>query len=257
MNEIQIRKEFFVENIRPSKLFSEANLTFFREKGEEIKKTFEKTWMWRTAGQKRSIINDHNFPTIHSKFHQAMLEQKVQLNETLELSKTYEETLLKQEDLEYQKEGILDEIEKETDELKKKRLDVKLRKIELKIQYKKYEIENQKIACDYRMKEVKDWEAIKESLKSIMIEANMTEEEIYNKETDEVSTQFFTYINTYIGIQGSTNGAEIDNITTSATFAVQQAIDTGMINSLLSQCTEEQIRAIKSLKFNVEVKKHD
>ncbi|HNQ20092.1 MAG TPA: hypothetical protein PKI46_03410 [Bacteroidales bacterium] len=249
------KNDFYLANIRPSELFSKEDISFFVAKKEEIKKTFTNTYMWRTDGQKRSIINDFNFPTIHSKFHQALLEQKVQLNETLELSKAYEETLLEVEDLGYELEELHRNFDKEVDELQKKRLSVAIRKKELELQYKNYALENQKIACNYRMKEVKGWENIKDSLFNKLKEHGYTEEEIYNKETGEVETQFFTYLNNYLTLENSTNAAEVANLTASALFAIQQAIDTGMIDRLLNQCNPDQINGLKKLGLKIELKK--
>jgi len=253
MNELAVGVETntFLANIKPLTLFALEDVKFFEDKKLEIKKVFEKTWMWRTDVQKRSIINDVQFPTVHGKFQQAILEQKVQLDQTLELGKMFEKTKLDQEDLEYQIEELLEKYGLEQNEIAKKRIDIRIRKRKLDLQYKTYELEAQKTACNYRMKEVKGWEKIKDDLKVIMESQGMSEEEMYNKETGEVVTTFFTYINNFIGIANSTNGAEINNLTSLVVFAIQQAIDTGLIASLIPKCNEQQLDVLR--KFGVTI----
>jgi hypothetical protein len=64
---------------------------FLMDNSQHLGLVMEKTFMWRTNFQKRSIINDVNHPTNHSKFHQAILEQKVQFDQTLYLAKEFED----------------------------------------------------------------------------------------------------------------------------------------------------------------------
>lgn len=244
---IPIAPTTFLENVKPLSLFENEDLIFFEEKSLEIKKVFEKTWMWRTDGQKRGIINDSQFPTVHGKFQQAILEQKVQLDQTLVLGKSFEETKLDQEDLQYQIEEQMEKYDNETNEIAKKRIDVAIRKLKLNLQYKSYELESQKNAFTYRMKEVKGWENIKDKLKEIMTSQGISEEDMYNKEAGEVTNAFFSYLNKYTDLGNSTDGAEIHNLTSLAIFGIQQAQDYGILDSLMRRCNAKQKAALTKL----------
>ena len=69
--------------VKSVSVMKKEDLQFLQEKSEHLQTVMESTYMWRTDLQKESIINDMDFPTIHAKFHQCILEQKVQFDQTM------------------------------------------------------------------------------------------------------------------------------------------------------------------------------
>lgn len=197
---------------------------FLMEKSEHLGLVMEKTWMWRTDFQKRSIVNDLSHPTLHSKFHQAILEQKVQFDQALYLAKDFEEKKLQVEELECDLEEL-----KENTELSEKRKDIKSRKIKMDLQFAQYQLNNMQIAMNYRMSEVRGWQQIEEELIDAMRAEGYSDEEIWQKDSGEVEELFFRSMNNLQGIQKTTDGGEYNNLISVAVYAYEQAKEANLL----------------------------
>ena len=232
-----------VEAVKSVPVMSEEDFKFLQEKTEHIQNVLTCTHMWRTDLQKESIINDIDFPTIHAKFHQAILEQKVQFDQTMYLAKDFENLKLDMELLECDLEDLAPIGENKRD-------DIKRRRIELDIKFKEYELGQMRIAMNYRMAEVKGWQAIEERLLETMRESGIPEEDIWNKNTGEIKSMFFTAINRLKGIISNTKdgSAEFNNIVSYAVHAYKIAKNAGLLEDLLAECNEIQLISIKFLK---------
>ena len=232
--------------------FEKEDLNFLQENKETIAKVYKHTWMWRTDSQKRSIVSDFFYPTAHAKFHQAILEQKVQLDQALQLAKDYENAKLDREMLEVEKEEIEKEI-KEWSSVKEtihyKKAVINLKKIEIALSFKDYELANLKNTMIYRMKEVKGWQTIENQLIEAMKSNGLTEEQIWNKEAGEVYTNFFSFINMYLGVGQSTDSAEVNNLTSLALHGIKEAVESGIIQNLIPICNKEQKDALIKLGY--------
>ena len=223
-------------------VMKEDDFKFLQEKSEHLQTVMESTHMWRTDLQKESIINDIDFPTIHSKFHQCILEQKVQFDQTMYLAKDFENLKLDMELLECD----LDELAPIGEN---KRDDIKRRKIELDIKFKSYELEQMRIAMNYRMAEVKGWQVIEERLLEIMRNDGLSEEEIWSKNTGEIKSMFYVAINRLKGLEGGQrDSAEFNNIIAYAVYAYNTAKNAGLLEDLLTNCNPIQIQSIQFLK---------
>lgn len=224
-----------------NEVIKQEDKDFLQAKKVSLQKTLVKTHMWRTRWQHDSILSDRFFPTIHAKFHQAMLEQKVHFGESIRLAKEYalkeieyEEKLLDKEDA---AENISDE----------RRLELVERKLDIEMAEIKNQLMEMRVAMDYRMKEVKSWEDIKTGLINVMKNEGLTEEQIYNKEYGEFDGYFYLFLNNFKSIDASTDSGEVNNLVGLAKWAVTKAKQMRVYDDLYENCNEEQKLAISKL----------
>lgn len=215
-----------VSAVKNTAIMKTEDYNFLMENSEHLGLVMEKTFMWRTDFQKRSIVNDLNHPTLHSKFHQAILEQKVQFDQTLYLAKEFEDKKLEVEELECD----LEEVDLD-DTISKKRKDIKRRKITLDLQFAQYMLNNMKIAMDYRMSEVRGWQEIENELIDLMHQQGYTDEEIWQRDYNEVEELFFRSMNNLQGISKTTDGGEYNNLISIAVYAYKQARDANLLEA--------------------------
>lgn len=228
-----------LEAIRPMTIIKQEDQQFLIEKKEHFAQVFAKTHIWRTDTQKRSIVSDSYHPTPHSKFHQAMLEQKVQLEQTFYLAKDFEMKKLEIEELLLDLEELG---ETARDELKRK-------KIQIEVQFKKYELDQMIIAMNYRMSEVKGWQVIQEELLKEMRDSGMDEEFIWSKNAGEVESMFFTTLNNLQALPRTTNSGEVNNLLALAKFYVKKVVEAGRLPELVKKCTPTQLDSLKFLGY--------
>lgn len=226
-----------VETVKSLPVLKEEDVHFLQAHKESLALVLEKTYMWRTDAQKRSIVSDYNHPTVHSKLHQAMLEQKVQFDQAMYLAKDFEMKKLEIEELECDLEELTSS----------KRDQIKAKKIQLEMQFKQYELKNAQIAMDYRMREVKGWEAIKEECVNFMRNNNVPEEQIWSKEAGEIASLFLQTLTNLEGIKQSTDAGEVNNLLALARFAVQQAKQANLFEQLVANCNPAQLNSLRML----------
>lgn len=234
--------------VKETNIISEEDAKFLADNVDHFKSIIEKSYMWRTMGQKLSIVSDGFHPTLHSKFHQAIIEAKVQFNETFRLAVDAEKAKLDVEDVELD----LEEIEQRMKDLDPtsiafKKEDVLRRRKELELKEKAISLNNYKTAAYYRMREVKQWKEIQDDLYAKLKAEGKTDEEIWNKESAELEDQFFTFLNNLSGIPKSTSAAEVNNLVGLARYAVEQARQIGMLDDLVSRCNGQQLEALRML----------
>jgi len=212
-------------------VISSKDANFLSKNIGSLNKVFKNTFMWRTNIQKQSIISNEFFPTIHGKFHQSILEQKVQLDQAIYLIKDYE---LKKLDIE-EKEEELNNHEPGS---------IKSRRIAIEIKFFNYELENMKIAMTYRMKEVKGWQQIIDELYSNMIKSGLTDIEIWNKEELEIREFFFRSLNMVQGVKVTKDSGELSNLIGLARFAVESVQRLGILEKLIKECDNKQLDSL-------------
>ena len=228
-----------LETIRPMTVIKKEDQQFLVENREHFAKVFEKVHIWRTDTQKRSIIADSYHPTLHSKFHQSILEQKVQLEQSFYLAKEFEMLKLSIEELTLDLEELSDS---PRDEIKRK-------KIQIELQYKKYELDQMIIAMNYRMAEVRGWQQIENELLEEMHSVGMEEEMIWTKDAGETEAMFFTSLIKMRGLANSTDAGEVNNLIAVAKFYIQKVKESGMLPKLKKRCTPEQLESLSFLGF--------
>jgi len=138
-------------------------------------------------------------------------EQKVQFTESVRLAKEYAMHLLVKEDNTIDLESVKEEISEmllkkspSNEELRKlRKKEIQKNRIEIALQEIEYQLTEMKIAMDYRMKEVKSWEKLKEILIERMKDLGLSEEQIYNKEFGELEGYFYLFINNLKGLEKS------------------------------------------------------
>jgi hypothetical protein len=233
-----------IEVIKDYNILKKEDYNFFLENSEHLKLVFKNTWIWRTDSQKKSIISDWNFPTDHSKFHQSILEQKVQTDQAFYLAKDYEIKKIEIEELELENTELNDNPK---DSLKK-------RKNNIEIKYKLYEIEQMKIAMEYRIKEIKGWKGIQDNLLKKMKEQGMADEIIWDKDKGEQEAMFFKSLGDLPSIKQTTDTAEYNNLLSFAHFAVKEAIENNKLDEYVKRCNASQIEGLKILGFKIDQK---
>lgn len=232
-----------LDTIRPMSVIKKEDQQFLVAHKEHFAQVFEKTHIWRTDTQKKSIVSDTYHPTLHSKFHQSILEQKVQLEQSFYLAKDFELKKLEIEEL------MLDLEDLGEPETASARDNIKRRKLEVEIQFKKYELEQMVIAMNYRMAEVKGWQAIQDQLLEDMRSSGMDEETIWTKDAGEVEAMFFTTLTNLQGLAKTTDGAEATNLIALAKFYVQKIFESGRLPDLKERCNAAQLDSLKFLGY--------
>ena len=234
--------DIVLDEVRSIAVMKPEDSKFLVEHKEHLTAVMEKTFMWRTSTQKRSIISDSYHPTLHSKFHQAILEQKVQLDQTFYLAKDFEEKRLTIE------ETLLDIKDLEVNpDLTPERKDLAMRRLQMKLSFQQYELQQQQIAMHYRMDEVKGWQVLQEDLLAEMRATGMDEEAIWSKEAGEVESMFFQFLTNLQGLAKSSDGAEANNLVSLAKFGIQQAKELGLFENFKSRCNVAQLNSLKFL----------
>ncbi len=223
---------------------------FLQENSKNLQMIQEKTWIWRTPMQQRSIISDDYFPTQQGKMAQVMLETKVHFEQAILLSKDYamckleiEELLLDMEESQQRQEG------ETMDSVAYRREDIKQRKLQLEMQAKSYSLQQYQIQFEYRMKEIQGWKNLQDEVYEDLKEQGLEDEDIFNKSHGEIENAFFSFLTNLKGIEKTTDGAEYNNLIALARFAVDEAIKNGMFEGLVERCNADQLRALEFLNY--------
>lgn len=223
-----------IEAVKSLPVLKEDDVKFLQENSKHLAQVLEKTQMWRTDTQKASIINDIHFPTNHAKFHQAMLEQKVQFDQAMYLAKDFELKKLEIEELECDLEELGDS----------KRDDIKRRKIQIELQFKQYELKNMQIAMHYRMDEVKGWQRIENELLKELRESGMDEESIWSKDQGEMKAMFLMSLSNLQALPHTTDSAERSNLISLAIFTFKNAKRAGLLEEFKKDCSPAQLDSL-------------
>lgn len=223
---------------------------YLLDRSEHFQKVFNKTHIWRTDYEKQSIISDFYHPTTHSKFHQALMEQKVQIDQLFQLAKEYEMKKLEGERIQIEYDDLEEKIKtfdenQETKENKLTKVDFKKKKLEL--DFITYDLQNMKIMLDYRLKEVKGWDEIEESLIQQLRDEGFSESQIWDKGCGQMVSLFFIALNRFAGIGQSTDAGEVENLTALLIFSIQQTKLAGAFDQLIKHCNENQLKILKEL----------
>lgn len=276
-----------LEVVKNTQVMKAEDVKFLAEHKEHLQSVVTKTHIWRTDGQKRSIVSDTYHPTTHGKFQQAILEQKVFFTEATRLAKDFEKLkvatrklLLDKEEKELEIQELVDKIntmsncesntfemvsngdgswttvntkstknEKLKNEIKLRRLEADLDEIEIELKGKQLELHDCKVAMDYRMREIKGWQQIQTELMEMLKAEGYSEEEMFDKEAGEIEYQFFWGLNNFQGITVTKDGAEKVNLIALARHGVDQAIAKGKWEQFFKRCNQEQLWALEQLGY--------
>lgn len=237
MNQISVINDI-ITSVSKLPVFKTGDIEFLQQNAGHLTAVMENTQMWRTDVQKRSILNDTHFPTDHAKFHQAMLEQKVQLDQALYLAKDFELKKLEVLELECDLEELGDS----------KRDEIKKQKIHIETQFKNYELKQMQIAMKYRMDEVRGWQQIQNELLEKMRSEGISEDQIWSKNVGEFKALFFLSLNNLQSLPHTTDSAERSNLISMAVFTYKTAEQSGLLESFIPECTPAQYDSIAFIK---------
>jgi hypothetical protein len=218
--------------------FKPEDSKFLMEHKEHLHKVLQKTHIWRTDTQKNHIINDVHFPTVHAKFHQAILEQKVQFEQSLYLAKDFELKKIEIEEIRCD----LEELKSET-----KRDLLKRNKLEIELKFKHFELQQMSTAMHYRMAEVRGWQRIIDDLYAELITSGVSEESIWDKNEGEFTSMFFVALNNAVSLHTVTDSGEKSNIIAALSFVITQAKRANLLGKLKSLCSKDHLDTLAKL----------
>ena len=133
--------------------------------------------------------------------------------------------------------------------LEDRKLQLDIEEAEVKLQAVTIELNKMKTSMNYRMLEVKGWQEIQEQLLIEMRAAKMTEEEIWDKNTNETMSMFLYALDNLKGVDNSNDGAEVNNLINLARFTTERMIAAGAFEDALSLCNEDQISSLLRLGY--------
>lgn len=223
-----------IEAVKDLPILKKEDISFLVEKSEHLAAVLEKTHIWRTDVQKRSIINDIHFPTAHAKFHQAMLEQKVQFDQAMYLAKDFELKKLEVQELQCDLEDLGNT----------RRDEIKRKKLEIEIQFKTYELNQMQIAMQYRMSEVKGWQTIQEELLQALRASGASEDVIWSKNAGELKAMFFLSMNNLQALPSTTDSAERSNLISMAVFSYQNAKNANLLDEFKREASKPVLDSV-------------
>ena len=236
-----------VESIDKYEVISQEDKKFLAEHKEHLSKVLKHTYQWRTNEQKLSILGN-GFHTAHAKFHQAILEQNVQMDQTYYLAKEFKLKQIEGKRLALEIEEIKSN-QPDTKNLTHRKMQLDIEEAEVKLQAVTIELNKMKTSMNYRMLEVKGWQEIQEQLLIEMRAAKMTEEEIWDKNTNETMSMFLYALDNLKGVDNSNDGAEVNNLINLARFTTERMIAAGAFEDALSLCNEDQISSLLRLGY--------
>lgn len=239
---------------------------FFIDNTERWSLVQQNCHIWRTNIEKKSILSE--LPTTHLRFHQAILENKVFVDETVRLAKEAEIQKLDAEELYVDIENLKREIEEleenkdasneKASEYQIKKKSIELRKKTVELQEKAYQIQQSAVAMKYRVDELKDWKTFEDSMIQEMVTAGYSEEQIWDKNFGQLEGYFFHFLTKYQGVFGSKDGGEIHNLTYLARFSVEEAVKNGVFREYLGRCNQVQLHSLQHLGYiQVETEKEE
>ena len=235
---------------------------FFIDNTERWGMVQQNCHIWRTSTEKRSILSE--LPTTHLKFHQAILENKVFVDETVRLAKDAEIQKLDAEELYVDIENIKEEIseftkqredyEEDSSEYKQlsyriRKKDIELRKKTVELQEKAYQIQQSAIAMKYRVDELKDWKQFEDEMIEQMKSEGFTDEEIWDKNSAQLLGYFYLFLTKFNAVKSSTDSGEVHNLTYLARFAVDEIIKIGSFEDAVIRCDRTQIQSLVELGY--------
>ena len=235
---------------------------FFLDNTERWQMVQKNCHIWRTDVEKKSIIKEYF--TTHQQFHQAILENKVFIDETVRLAKDAEIQKLDAEELYVDIENLKETIsglnidrqqyleeDKEykniTYDIRKK--DIELRKKTVELQEKAYQIQQSAIAMGYRMSENRSWKVFQDEMLEDMKSQGYTEEQIWDKNFGQKEGYFFLFLTKYAGVKQSKDTGEIFNLTHLAKFTVDEAIEDNTFEDYLKRCNSIQLQSLVELGY--------
>lgn len=215
------------------------DVTFLADHSHHLGKVIDKSFMWRTDAQKRSILSDMEFPTTHSKFHQAMLEQKVQFEQTMYLAKDFEKLKLDIQLMECDLEDIA------ASDKSEKRKAIESEKIKLDMKFKRFELNQMQVQMNYRMAEIRGWQTIQDELLDKLYKEGFTDEEIWNKEEGEAQFLFLLAVNKLNTALVTNDPEAIKAVIPLALFTYQEAEKNGKLEIYINEATNKQKETIQ------------
>ena len=138
-------------------LLTEEDMEKYRACLSSIEHAFFHVQMFRTPTEMIvSVLNDVSFPTVDSKYWQAVREMNVMAENLIMLSFTYNEKLLDLECLEFERAAIADD--------NNRKVQIEIERKNIAINRKKFEIASIQREAHHRIREIDQWKGIQDEL---------------------------------------------------------------------------------------------
>jgi len=179
--------------IESSKILRQEDLRQLSALSGELQDTFLNVQMFRTRTEmEASILNDLKHPTPDSKYWQSMREQNVMFQELVMLSYEYRKNQVEIKILERKIYNESDELEKEL--------------LQIEIEKKQFIGINQERTAKDRIREIREWHEIKESLKPLMTAS------LIDVNEHQLLSYTARWINQLMGMNEATSISERNNL---------------------------------------------
>ena len=235
-----------VKSVNSLSVISQEDKKFLTTHTKHLGMVLSKTHMWRTHEQKLSIVSDMQCPTAHAKFHQAILEQKVQFDQSLYLAKDFELKKIEVEEKCLELDHTIQN-KKLMGDSSQASLDLKIRKLKIEITFAQYELQQMKTAMMYRMEEVKGWQKIEEDLLKQMRDAGLSEDDIWSKEKGQMVSMFLVALTNLQAIRNTTDSGERNNLLSLALFTHKRIKEAGRLEDIKKVMDEAQLNSLSFL----------
>ena len=234
-----------VKSVNNLPVISQEDKKFLTTHTKHLGMVLSKTHMWRTHEQKLSIVSDMQCPTAHAKFHQAILEQKVQFDQSLYLAKDFELKKIEVEEKCLELEYLsTEELRQASSSKEESCIELKMRKLKIEITFAQYELQQMKTAMMYRMEEVKGWQKIEEDLLKQMRDAGLSEDDIWSKEKGQMVSMFLVALTNLQAIRNTTDSGERNNLLSLALFTHKRIKEAGRLEDIKKVMDEAQLNSL-------------
>jgi hypothetical protein len=206
--------------IESSKVLKSDDFFTLSELKSELQDTFLNVQIFRTRTEmETSVLNDLKHPTPDSKYWQAMREQNVMFQELVMLSYEYRKNQVEIKILERKLALENDDLEKEL--------------LQIEIEKKKFIGTNQERTAKDRIRELREWHEIKESLKPDM------ECGIDNVDTHQLVSYTLRWINQLSGMSENASISERNNLLGQLDKGIKLCKQKGCMTKVLKQISDK------------------
>lgn len=207
-----------LDNIEKSNFLSNTDFDFIKSASQELQDTFEKKQLWRTDTEIRvSVLNDISFPTVASKYWQAVREQSVFFDNLVQLSFEYRKNEVKIKQIERELYVLTDDLELE------------LKQIEL--EEAKFGRANMELQAKDRVREIRIWSSIKQDL--VKQDPTFDTQNVNSHQAISYGQQFLLELQV-LQKTGNPSFGEVQSALSKLQSTLKYGLDHGCLNEMLS-----------------------
>mgnify|MGYP001616684077 CR=1 FL=1 len=216
-------EELSLEIVKQSDILKSEDFKVLTDLKDELKDVFLHTQIFRTRTEMEiSVLNDLKFPTPDSKYWQAIREQNTMFSELVMLSYEYRKMIIEIKQSERNlKNTSNDDLEKEL--------------IKVEIEKKTFQLRNMERVAKDRIRELREWHEIKETLKPNM-ECSLT-----NVNDHQLVSYTKRWVNQTLTMKDKGSVPERANLLGQLDSGLKKCQQKGLIEKVLPQQLKEKI----------------